>query len=315
MDRLDIRILRELAQSHTLWPARPGLVSSYRSMARQLGVSPGTVRNRIREMVRTGFLQGISVYANPNLLGLRSGSYAVEVSPALARSEVLRRVAQVQGVVFLENFLGTLLGVGLTYEDDRTLEEKLTRIDRIARSARGVFSRVEHPPSAVTLNASEWALVVRLMQGSFASYHQLAQESRVPVRTLKRRVAKLLRANAILTFPRTDYRALTGGVSTDLLVAFTDRHAKAAAGSRILHLVEDWMTFAGVWEEFDVYRLILPNVAKASDLAEAIRRIETVRSVRVEFVVGLIDHLDALRPYVERRMAVPRPRPRPTVAV
>jgi DNA-binding Lrp family transcriptional regulator len=314
MDRLDIRIVRELMQAHTLWPARPGLISSYRYIARQLGVSPGTVRNRIREMLRTGFLQGTIVFANPSLLGLLSGSYAIEVPSDHPKAEVVDRLGRIERVVFFEDFRGPLLGIGLVYEDERTLERLLARIRRVSGAAHGMFSRVEQPPSAASLlSAPEWELVVRLMQGPFRTYSQLARELRTSVRTLKRRLAKLVRAGAVLTFPRLDYRALSGGVTVGMLVDFAEPPARAAAEARTLHLVEDRMTYLGAWESFQFYRLILPNVALATDLARDVERIPGVRSVRVELVNALVYRLDVLRPFAERRAAALAARKEPPV--
>ena len=305
MDHLDIRILRQLSQAHTVWPAKPGLVSSYRGIARQLGASPGTVRNRIRGMVRTGFLREMQVYVNPTVLGLSSGSYAVEVPPDRSKAGVIDRLGQVEGVVFFENFHGTLLGIGLTYPDDHGLQRTLAQIDGIVGST-GVFSRVEHPPSSASLAPSEWTLVARLMRGRFLTYPQLARENGLSVRTLKRRLARLVAVGAILTFPRMDYRALLGGVTADLLVSYGDAGARPETRSRILRRVEEWLIFAGVWEDFEVYRLILPNVPLATHLAEEVGRMEEVRLVRAELVDGVADHFDGLRSRVEQRAAAGR---------
>ena len=300
MDPLDIRIVRQLSQSGTVWPATPGLPESYRAIGRAIGVSPGTVRNRVREMSRTGFLQGTSVYPNVNLLGLRSGSYAIEISPSLRKRDVLEELGKVDGAVFFENFRGNELGIGLAYADERDLEETLGRIDRIARCARGSFSRVQHPPVSGVPKVPEWRLLSRLMASGFASYGQLAREQGVSVRTLKRRIANLQRTGAMLSFPKLDYRAVVGGVTAELFVFFADPAAKSAAESRILARLEDWLIYAGIWEEFDDYRLVLPNSSIAPELADEVRRFEGVRFARIEFVDSVIDVLGILRRLVER---------------
>jgi DNA-binding Lrp family transcriptional regulator len=303
LDRLDIRIVRELSQSHTVWPARPGLIATYRHISRTLGVSPGTVRNRVGQMIRSGFLHGITVYANPNLLGLLGGSYAVEVSSSLGKAAVIDHLAEVEGVVFFENFRGNLLGIGLVYENDNALEQKLAHIDRIARSNRGMFTRVSHPPCTATLTGPEWKLVSRLMAGSFQTYEHLARELEISVRTLKRRLARLDRSQAVLTFPKMDFRAIAGGVAADLLVSFGDPASKAEAHTRVAGLVDDWVIFAGVWEQFETYRMILPNVSKATELADEVGHLPGVGNVRMEFVNGLVDRLASLGPYVDRHIA------------
>ena len=301
MDQLDIRILRELFQAFTLWPARPGLFSSYREIARKLGVAPGTVRNRVREMSRTGFLQGTAVYANPAILGLESGSFAVEIGAGVRKEEVIRRLSAVPGIVFFENFHGRLLGMGVCYERESALRPLLNRVERIAHSAPGMYSRVRHPTPSGSLTTAEWRLIDRLMAGNVRSYVQLARELQMSTRTLKRRLRRLIESGAVLSFPLLDFRSLPGGVTAELLVSYAPDRPEARV--RALQRLDDWMIYAGVWEEFDIYRLILPNVAVAAELAREIQGWEGIRFARVELVEGLISHVDALRPYVLRQMA------------
>jgi len=301
MDQLDIRILRELNQAYTVWPGRPGLFSSYREIAQKLRVSPGTVRNRIREMARTGFLNGTSVYPNPTLLGLESGSHAIEIGAGVRKEDVLRRLGALPGVVFLENLRGNLLGIGFVYEPSTNLRALLDRFERVAHAAPGMFSHVRQPTPSSGLTLAEWRLVSRLMSGTVRSYLQLAHELQVSTRTLKRRIRRLTGSGAMFTFPLLELRALSGGVTTELLISYSPESPEVR--TRALQRLDDWLIFAGVWDEFDIYRLILPNVTLAGDLAKEVAGWDGVRFARVELVEGLINQLTALRPYVLREIA------------
>lgn len=306
MDRLDIRILRELTQGHTFWPARPGLRSSYREIARRLGVSPGTVRNRLGDMFRNGFLQGIVLFPNASLLGLTSGAYAIEVRSADPRETVIERISAIPGVVFFENFRGSLLGLGLVYPNARALDRLLARIDQAAESDRGFFTPAPHPPCTVTPTPWEWSLVARLIQGPPATHSQLAREVGSSVRTVKRHIHRLVDAGALLTFPRMDYRALRGGVTAELLVVPDPAANRAEMRRHILAVADDWTIYAGGWDLFEIYRLILPNVPLANELADRIRTLPGVGSVRMEFVDGLIDRFGSFREYVAHAEAQAR---------
>lgn len=301
MDRLDIRILRELFQARTVWPARPGMVTSYRRVARDLGAPPGTVRNRIREMARSGFLRGITVYPNPFVLGRRSNSYAIEVAPTVDKAGAVTAILRLPSVVFLENFHSRLVGVGIADTGDEDLQRTTAAIDRIAHAPGGLLSRVEHPPAGGPLGPAEWALLARLARGGFPTYAQLAAELKVSTRTLKRRLARLSATNAIMTFPRLDQRALRGAVAAELLVQFTSRRARDEAEQRVRDHLDPWLTFAGVWEEFVIYRLLVPNIAVANEAATAVGRMDGVRVTRTDYVLEFREHLDPLLREVEVR--------------
>jgi len=309
MDELDARILRELNQANSVLPARPGFRSSYRKIARALEVSPGTVRNRVNRMFVTGVLTGSSVYANPNVLGLEAGAYAVEVAPGHRKREVVGRLRDLEGVYFLQNFRGNLLGLAFVYPDEPSRKRTIEAIHRLTGAVGGTFSRVPYPPCSAALSPSEWKLVARLVRGSFASYATLARELGLSVRTVKRRVSKLVRSHAVLSVATMDYRALSGCVPADLIVAFSTPAARHEAERRILSLIRDWMIFAGVWSDFGLYSLLLPKVSLATEIAEEAARIPGVGTSRVEIVEEHIDQVQALQRYVDRQSAGPSPTP------
>ncbi|HEV2166194.1 MAG TPA: AsnC family transcriptional regulator [Thermoplasmata archaeon] len=305
MDALDIRIVRELTQGQSVTPARPGILASHRQLARVLGVSGGTVRNRVKEMTGTGFLQGMVSYVNPSALGLEAVAYTIEVGAGVSKPTVIERISRLDGVIFFENFRGSLLGIGVLYEDDAGRKRTLERIDRIARSTPVLYSRVRFPPCSDALTALDWGTVRGLMAGNLRGHAALARELKVSVRTVKRRVARLIEIGAIFTFPRMDYRKVSGGVTAELLVTFRDPSTKSEVVPRILRLLEEHLTFVGSWEEFDMYRVILPNVPVLDLLAKEVGKLSGVRSVRGELVDEVLDRFDSLRPYLERHLATP----------
>jgi len=303
MDAVDVRILRELTQANSVYPARPGLGTSYRSVARAISVSPGTVRNRVHRMTAAGVLTGSSVYANPNLLGLEVGAYAVEVSPRRRRHEVIARLRGLEGVSFIQVFRGSLLGVVFAYPDAPSRERMVGAVHRITGAESGTFTRVSYPPCHVMLTGSEWKLLARLVRGPFPSYAALARELGISVRTVKRQVAKLVHARAVLSVPTMDYRALSGCVPADLLVAYISPHVRHEAERKVLGLIEDRMIFAGVWADLGMFSLILPKISTVSQIAEEVSRIPGVAMSRAEIVEDHIDQVHTLGKYVDHQVA------------
>ncbi len=216
MDKLDITIIREMSQAQTMLPAKVGLRSSYREMAKKLGVSPGTIRNRVEKMYSTGVLSGSSVYLNPSLLGLKGGAYAMDVSPNLSKNKAVDRLKSLDGILFIHNFRGSLVGIQFVYEDERALKKKIDLFQTVSGAERkGIFSRVVFPPCTTTLTDPEWLLISRLSRQTFGSYSQLARQLKISVRTVRRRLSKLLAARAIMSVPTLDYRAISGSVPAD----------------------------------------------------------------------------------------------------
>jgi DNA-binding Lrp family transcriptional regulator len=303
MDSLDTRILRELTQATGVVPARPGLSASYRTIGRALRVSPGTVRNRVNRMRLSGVLTGSSVYANPSLLGLEASAYALEVAPDRTKADVVEQLRGLEGMLFIQNFRGSLLGLAFVHADAASRKRVVEAIRRITGAPGGVISAVGYPPCHATLSPSEWKLLSRLMRGSFSTYASLAHELGVSARTIKRRVAKLVHTQAVLSVPTMDYRALSGCIPADLVVAFSSPEERHGAERKVLDLVGDRMIYAGLWADFSLYSLLLPKVSAASELAAAVPRIPGIAISRVEIVDEHIDLVQGLRAYVDRRWA------------
>ena len=302
MDKVDVSILRELTQAQTVLPARPGVMPSYREIARKLDVSPGTVRNRMKMMYKEGVVSGSSVYPNPNLLGLKTGSYTMDVSPLLEKSEVVRMLKAIEGVVFVQNFHGTMVGIAFVYESDVSLDERLATFKETAASKEGVFSLIRYPPCPQDLTAPEAELILRLVRGPFPSYNELASQLGISVRTLERRLSKLVGENAILSVPTMDYRKIAGSIPADLIVFFGGYKAREKAEPEILELLRGSILYAGLWEEFGMYSLIVPRVSEVSDLVAKVNKMVGITMVKGEIVDEHIDNVEVLEGYLERWM-------------
>jgi DNA-binding Lrp family transcriptional regulator len=283
LDRIDIVILRELAQAQTVLPARPGLRASNRKIAASVGVSAGTVRNRLRRLAASGVLTGTSVYPNPNLLGLSSAAYALDVAPQRNKREVVERLRQIDGVLFLQNFRGSLVGMLFVYPEGESMEGYLDRFDAIAGAQRGVAGHVQFPPIPTALTRPDRALISRVMQERFATYQELADDLHMSVRTVKRRLGRLATGYALLSMPTLNYGAIGGDVPANLIATF-EPELRSAANDGLLQLVGDHLIFAGVSSELGVYNLILPNAVLGGKLAERAAHVPGVKSVRAELV-------------------------------
>ena len=299
MDALDVRIVRELTQAQTVLPARPGLAPSYRTVARALGAAPGTVRHRLDELYRSGVLVGSSVYANPALLGLESAALAARVVGARDRVDVARAVLREPGVLFVQEFHGPLLGIVFVWRRSAELRRKLARLRALTGDRAPWFGRVEFPPCARRVGPGEWRLILRLMEGPFESLRALASGLGTSVRTVQRRLDRLVRTHAILSVPTMEYRALSDCVPADLVVRFRPGPGRREAEGAVLGHVGERTIFAGLWTKFSLYSLILPSVADLARLREAVRAVPGVLDVRGEIVEQHHDRVAALRPYAE----------------
>lgn len=298
MDRLDVAIIRELTQAGLVLPARPGVAPSNREISRKLGVPPGTVRYRIKRMYRAGVINGSSVFPNPNLIGTKEGAFTVDVSPLLHKPEVIRKMKQMDGVSFIHDFVGSLLWAVFVYEDEMALSSKLEQLRELA-GAEGTFSRVPFPPCRAPLTRPEVSLVLDISVHGMDSYGAMAERLGISVRTLQRRLSKLVRAAAIVSVPRVEYKAIRGSVPADLVVLFSDLESATKSQREILSMVGDSVILAALWDRIGMCSLVLPDVAGVTALVETVKQVEGVVTARVEIVKDHIDQSMRLDAYTE----------------
>ena len=302
MDQLDIHILRELLQPQPVFPIRPGLDPSYRTMAKVLGVSEGTVRDRVSKMRSSGLVSGSKVFLHPGLLGLQTEMYSAEISPSLEKEEVVAKLRLVEGVVIVENHHGSFMGVNFLFEDEGSLHRKLQLVRSIAGAKEEIFTRVPFPSCKMPLKLTDWEIIHRLVKGTPASPEQIAGEVGISLRTLKRRVDRLVRGGALYTFPTVDIQRMDGGVQVDALVTYDGSGRKLESEQGIMKLLDEYLFYAGLFDTAGLYSMVLPSPSSATKLAARIRQVPGVRTARLELVDEHIDQMEAIGDYVQRHL-------------
>lgn len=292
-------ILREMTQARLVLPGRPGVPPSNREIARKLKLPPGTVRYRILRMYDSGIIRGSSIFPNPSLLGLKAMAFTVDVSPLLDKSKVVGRLRKVEGVISMHDFVGSLVWAVFVYEDDRSLEIKKKAMKEIAGSD-GFFSTIPYPPCNSTLTRPEAELMLRLLRSGFNSYGSLAREQGVSLKTLHRRLSKIVSENAVISLPKVDYLAMTDCVPADLVILFKSKDAARNSQQKILPLIEKHVILAALWDVVGMCSMILTNISAMAEIAGKINSVDGVAMARVEIVREHIDQMNALDSYAQR---------------
>src|SRR5687768_2459288 len=89
VDRLDVRILREIMRDRVVvWGSNDPRLSA-ETLARRVRADPTTVRDRLRAWQRSGFLQGFTVLPNMGIFGAGLASGAICVPDLRAKAAVL----------------------------------------------------------------------------------------------------------------------------------------------------------------------------------------------------------------------------------
>ncbi|MDA4115770.1 MAG: hypothetical protein OK442_04365 [Thaumarchaeota archaeon] len=124
MDKLDIRIIRELFQPTPFAPSREGQRQSLRKMGKKLGVGGEAVAKRVDRLVRSGFIKGFPLFLNMNLLGLKVGALVMDVEASTLRKELAEKLSLIDGLLIVQSHVEGSVGIVFCCEDHESLQKK-----------------------------------------------------------------------------------------------------------------------------------------------------------------------------------------------
>lgn len=301
MDKLDIAIVRELAQEGFVYLPR-GEGPSLRAISRKLSLSEGAVRGRIAKLRASNFLGSPRIIPNPSLLGLEQWAYLGSVSPSLSKDDVVRQVCAVEGIFLVANFHSRALGVVFSSDRAGSPREKRILLDRMTGGGCVFLEPLSLPPVTCSLSRVDWRLIGLLARHGPLTQAKLARELGLSVRTVKRRLLKLVESWAFVSFPRLNFRAIRGGAAACLMCRVSSGRQANEVRARILNLVQDHVLYLGQWGAIIQTMLILPNTSTATALARAAKLVDGVDAVMVELVDELIDQPEEIGEYLADRL-------------
>lgn len=302
MDDVDVRIMRELAQGRHEGLAWGEIDPSYREIARNIGVSRETVRDRVEKMSSTGFLRVFPVQVNPSLLGLKMGALSIDVPQTVQKAELVKQLSLVEGMVLVVTHISGMLGLSFYYEDDNALEKKISLIVGISGGKLWQFTVQQIPPCNVALSPKDWQVVSALQHRRKRSPGKIAGELGMSVRTLRRRTKRMIDGMAISTLVSSGERAMSGGVIGNLQVEYSSAGMRPDAERTLLRELDSHLIFAGLWASFSLFTLVLPSIPASSEVLEKVRRAEGVSRARLDLIEERVELYSALTECVDRKL-------------
>lgn len=218
MDPLDIQIIRTMGlrpYGHApqgMDHLKPTFIGA------RLGVEPETVKARLARMEAAGFLRFYQVYPNFRHLGLQASAYLFRVPDEDRKTDAIRRIEAIDGLVEIHNFLGAEMCVDLSYRNPTDLSKKLRLLSDFTGDAGPTPFYERHMPEAKkALTRLDWRILKALRYRARRPLSDVASEVNASVKTVKRRFDRMAKDGSLFIVPAVDPSKATGIVLYELL--------------------------------------------------------------------------------------------------
>jgi DNA-binding Lrp family transcriptional regulator len=299
LDDLDFRIINELGGSRSsLWNVR----ESYSNIARKLGVDEETVRMRVSRARERGFLPDWRVMVNPLLINFREANLNLEVKDEARKDEAISKIKAVDGVYSIINFRGNEIVVLMYYEDSAA--SKVRQIESICGSQRLTLWDNPFPHPEVQMKKTDWRIIAAMQDDAWRDLDDVAKQLGLSTRTVQRRLSALKEGRAIYVHRPPNADAVTG-LMCNFVVSFSDK-TKKRAGDYAIHSTFNRMGASDTsHDQFSIFGISCENFAEADKVAEKLRGIDGVHSVRMRIIKEIIFTQEWLKNEIEKRISAP----------
>ncbi len=290
LDILDVRILREFVQDRESHPLQSEVRKSFRAVAEKLDVDEATVRNRVRRLFASGFIEEWNVIINPGLLGLRFSQFRCNVADVSAKQETIQRIMLVHGVLMVTDFFGSALRITAFHEDKQTELDQKDLISGLCGAEIIVGSDMGFPACSVRLTAADWQLIKSIRTDPWKRFKEISRETSLSTKTVKRRLIRLIEGKALYMTMSIDPKALRGVIPAELLVVYESAEAKRKANGGVVSRLSDMLLSAQVGDrEHALFMLLLGNVYEATLFLRWLKGRSGIREAYLDIVQERIE--------------------------
>ena len=190
LDRLDVRVLRELLQGNVSMPLNPAFRKSFRSIARTLKVEEDTVRSRVGRLEQIGFIKEWCTHPNPNILGIKENMIWLDIPSSTSKDDLVEKLKLLPDVLIIAKYYGTLIGIVLIYETDLSLMKSISLIRRLSNAFNLIRGNVLWPEANIQLSKSDWQILSALFHDPRKTYLGVSTGLGISARTVQAKCRK-----------------------------------------------------------------------------------------------------------------------------
>lgn len=264
LDKSDIRILSRLLNNCR---------ESDRKIGKELGISGGSVRARIRKMENSQIIENFTIKVDPPVLGF--GVLYIVVSGQNIR-EILEQISLVGKPFFVVPCVGGVTVCGIVAKGD--MDEKIELAQKLMKDVRvlSIFES-ENPEFESNLTTTDLEILEQLMKDPLQKIESISKNTNFSTKTITRCIEKLNENEGIqftLTYDPTKIK----GFIPNAILTLIEGDLKETLKKMENNFSESFLQIPFIAKNQIVLFMYSKDIFEMDELTQEVRNIENVKS-------------------------------------
>ena len=264
MDNLDIKILSRLLNNCR---------ESDRQIGKELGISGGAIRTRIKKMEAIKIIEKFTIKVEPPILGL--GVLYIVVSGQNIK-EILEQIRLVGEPFFVVPCIGGITVCSIVVKEN--LQQKIVLANKLMKEVRvlSIFE-AENPGYNSNLTKTDLEILEYLIKEPRQKIEKIAKEMSLSTKTVTRCIDKLQQNEAIQFTLIYNPKKIEGFISHAIL-AWIDGDLRVTLEKMNIELQESFMQIPFIAKNQIVLFMYSHDIFEMDKLTQRVRNMEGVKS-------------------------------------
>jgi DNA-binding Lrp family transcriptional regulator len=295
LDKTDLDILAILARDCR---------TSYNKISSLIGLTPKSVKARVKNMVSGGVIERFVTRVNPAAFGYKTANLVIKTNNGITKDDAIQRVRQFGDLAFHAHQMGRIAAVGLI--TNKSLDaDALRSLDDCIKPATIDSYAVVHSPVSMDLSETDLRIIKCLLQsGARAEIGEIAKELGISEKTTTRRLDRMKEGRVLDFSLQCNPAAMVGYVQFCIIMFVAKSHYRSVYERMYSEFQESILYRPSVVDPDDrlVFVLFGENVFKVDSALSKVDSFEGVRVAEAFIITKLQYHDDWVMREIDKRL-------------
>jgi DNA-binding Lrp family transcriptional regulator len=284
LDKIDLDILGILGRDSR---------TSYSSIGSLIGLTPKSVKARVKNMVQSGIIEKFIVRVNPAAFGYKTANILVKTKNGITKDDAIQRVRQFGDLAFHVHQMGKNTVAALVVNESWD-HNAVQSLNSHLKPAAISTTAVSHVPVSMDPSETDLRIIKCLLQsGARMEISEIAKELHISEKTTTRRLDRMKERRLLDFTIQCDPAAMIGYVQFCILMYIAKTHYRSICERMYSEFQESILYSPSVIDPDDRLAFVLfgENVFKVDSVLAKVDSFEGVKMADA-FVVTKFQYYD-----------------------